>query len=718
MAVKLSTESMIRLGFGLSLGCLIWTSLSAYRSAVQSAEAVRQEQDSTRVLGLLRNTLTAALDTQMATRGYALSGEDAFLESFNAEKTNLPAWLDQLRAETGDDPPQRKVADDLLPLTTRLIQVCSRQISARQSGGIDRTTRLGIAAEESAVMDSIRDKMDAMQREEQTRVASRVAETRDSAAHTQRIAVWGGTMALLAAGAASFLAHLDSTKRRRVEAALREAEERTRLMLAGIQDYAIYMMDPKGRVVSWNSGAERINGYRADEVIGHHFSKFFPPGDVAQGRPDQALADAAAKGRFEEEAVRQRKGGTEFWASVIITPVRDERGSLRGYVKVTRDVTERRRNEQRFQGMLESVPDAIVVADGNGRIVMANGQTARLFGWAAQELTGLNVEALIPQRFRDGQAGNQLRLFGQAEPRMMGLGREFYGLRKDGTEFPVEIGLSPMETEEGLLVCSAFRDVTERKRAEREIAALNKNLRLRAAELEESNQELEAFSYSVSHDLRAPLRHIQGFVARLEKNSGPVLDDRSARFLNIISHSARQMGELIDALLLFSRTGRVALEPEPVDLEAMTREIIATLQTESPERHLTWHVAPLPRVRVDPSLLRQALINLLANAVKYTRPRDPAIIEVGCDDRDPAEHVIFIRDNGVGFEMEYVHKLFGVFQRLHRDDEFEGTGIGLANVRRIILRHGGRTWAEGNPGAGATFYFSLPKHPLPNHPSA
>lgn len=244
-------------------------------------------------------------------------------------------------------------------------------------------------------------------------------------------------------------------------------------------------------------------------------------------------------------------------------------------------------------------------------------------------------------------------------------------------------------------------DITERRRVAAE-------LQRRGELLEAANKELEAFSYSVSHDLRAPLRHIDGYAALLRKSVEESLNEKGARYLQTISDAAKQMGQLIDDLLVFSRMGRQEMLRTSVNLEQLIKSILADLRPDLQGREISWTIASLPEVKGDPAMLRQVFVNLITNAMKFTGTRSQASIEIGVDRPSSAEIVIFVRDNGVGFDMEYASKLFGVFQRLHRADEFEGTGIGLANVRRIVHRHGGRTWAEGAPDKGATFFVALP----------
>jgi signal transduction histidine kinase len=278
-----------------------------------------------------------------------------------------------------------------------------------------------------------------------------------------------------------------------------------------------------------------------------------------------------------------------------------------------------------------------------------------------------------------------------------------YSVRAPGDVTTAELGVL-VESFNTMLADIQLRD----RSLEEGRAQLEARVKERTAELNTSNSELEAFTYSVSHDLRAPLRHVTGFASLLEEHAGPALDDQGRRYLKTITDAAGRMATLIDDLLAFSRTGRASLTKQRVDLNALVSDARAEVSVDLDGRRITWDVHPLPDVHADPALLRPVMVNLLSNALKYTRTRDEARIEVGTWDGQPGEVAIFVRDNGVGFDMAYAHKLFGVFQRLHRADEFGGTGIGLANVRRIVQRHGGRTWAEGAVNQGATFYFSLP----------
>jgi len=370
----------------------------------------------------------------------------------------------------------------------------------------------------------------------------------------------------------------DITERKRAEELLRASEERFHLMVKHVEDYAIFMLDAEGRVATWNAGAERIKGYRADEIIGRHFSCFYVPYDVQAGKPEQLLKVAETQGRCEDEGWRVRKDGSQFWANVVITALRDQHGTLLGFTKVTRDITERTRLEQEIQ--------------------------------------------------------------------------------------------------------------------QHSIA------------LEAANKELEAFSYSVSHDLRAPLRAIDGFSRVLLEEHAPTLPPEAQHYLNAVRRNSQRMGLLIDDLLAFSHLSRQPLNRQLVKPADLVRQCVDELRSEQQGRRVEIAIGDLPACQADPALLKQVWMNLMANALKYTRKQEVAVIAVSSREQAGA-CVYFVKDNGVGFDMQYADKLFGVFQRLHRPEDYEGTGVGLAIVQRVIHRHGGRVWAEAAVNQGATFYFTF-----------
>jgi PAS domain S-box-containing protein len=622
------------------------------------------------------------------------------------------------------------------------------------------------------------------------------------------------------------------------------------------------VQDAEGRIVESNPTARAILGLDAATLTGRTSDDPEWQTVWSDGKPARGEDLPSTIARTTGEPVRgvvigvRHPSGTVRWLRVSASPLRDAASDeVLGAVVSFSDVTEARRGEQalldsrnisdvresqesaaKYRGLLEAAPDAMVVVDGAGEIVLLNAQAERQFGYRRDELVGQQVKVIIPEGFAERLIADDLRSTADALLQQIGMGIELFGRREDGTEFPIEIMLSPLESAEGILITAAIRDISarkaaeealrvalgnfqdlvdadivgvffarqdgrvfyandyfldllgytreelehgevdwramtppewlqltdkaldelreqgsskpfekeymrrdgsrvpvfladtrlagpganiaafvldisERKRGEDELLALNAELegrvKTRTAALEAANREMEAFSYSVSHDLRAPLRSIDAFSQILLREHAAGLDPEARRVLDIVVRNAQHMGQLIDDLLTLSRVGRKNLDRTPVDMEPLARSVVEELQAAQPGRTVEFDIGPLASAFGDAGLLRQVWVNLFDNAVKFTGPVQLAKVEVRCEP-GPRECRFTVRDNGVGFDPRYSDKLFQPFQRLHQTSEFEGTGIGLAIVARIVRRLGGEVWADGAPGEGATFGFSLP----------
>jgi len=514
---------------------------------------------------------------------------------------------------------------------------------------------------------------------------------------------------------------VDITARKLAEQALRASEERHQLALAA------------GRLVAWEWSA-------ADARIGWGDRNEFIRGPLPAGvadypdfrdmvHPEDRECYLATGRRAFERIEPYRCEFRVVWldgtvhtikAQGVVRPgVPGERDRIFG---ISQDITDRvaagealRESEERYRTLLETTTDVVVMIDESNAIRYANAAVESLFGWKPEELVGRDLSILQPERLRKPHLDGMRRVLTTGERRLNWKAVESVALRRDGSELPVELSYNVLQSGDRRFLVGFIRDIEIRKRAESDLhelnATLERRVQERTAELSAANRELESFSYTVAHDLRAPLRAIDGFSQVLEDELAARLAPEERGLLKRIRANTAVMAQMIDELLDFSRIGRAELNIHPVDLVELVRQVAEEFSRERAGTAVT--VGVLPMVKADPTLLRLVFANLIDNAFKFSsRAAEPRVSVEATAAQD--EIVVTVSDNGVGFDPQYASKLFGVFQRLHSREEFEGTGIGLATVARIVTRHGGRVWAESTPGEGARFHFTIPSRTDPS----
>ena len=485
-----------------------------------------------------------------------------------------------------------------------------------------------------------------------------------------------------------------------------ESENIFRQLVDSVRDYAIFLLTPEGNIASWNPGAERLKQYKAHEIIGKHFSIFYPQVDLAWNKPGMELREAAAQGRFEDEGWRLRKDGSRFWANVVITAVRGENGKLIGFGKITRDVTDRREAELRYRLLVDAVTDyAIYSLDPKGNVTSWNSGAEKIKGYTADEIIGKHFSQFYAPE--DAEAGLPKKVLETAETTGHFEG-EGWRVRKDGSRFWSSVVVTPLRNEAGQLLgfSKITRDVTDRKKLLDRIQQHTEELELRIAEREQTNAELEAFSYSVSHDLRAPLRAIEGFTDIVLTDFGDQIPAAAIEHLQQVVQASQRMNRLVQDLLNYSRLSRVEMDLKPVKVGKVVDEACSQIDEK---------LRPQVRVTVDSDLsvcahqptLTQILLNLINNGLKFYPKDKTPFVEVSAR-REGKNVMLIVRDEGIGIAQQHQERIFKVFERLHSVAAYPGTGIGLAIVKRGIYRMGGTVRVESAPGKGSTFYLTLP----------
>jgi PAS domain S-box-containing protein len=512
----------------------------------------------------------------------------------------------------------------------------------------------------------------------------------------------------------------DVSERKKNELELRLSEERYRLMVEGVKDYAIFLMDPTGHIMTWNEGAKRNKGYSAYEIIGKHFSTFYTAEDLETKKPERELKIAVETGKYEEEGWRVKKNGSVFWANIVITALFNEQNKLIGFSKVTRDLTERkereedlRQSEERYRSLVEQVTDyGIFMLDEKGRIISWNEGAKKIKGYSYEEIVGKYFSIFYPEEdIINGKPAFELKK-AIAEGKYE---EEGWRIKKDGSRFWASVVITAVYNPNGILIgfSKVTRDLTERKESERALRESYERYRELTAELKDinnelsyANRELEQFTSIVSHDLQEPIRTIKSFLQLIEMkiNAGQVENLES--YISKSISAANRMRELIHNLLHYSQLSKNEVVEKEIDVNVLLNEAMQNLRSavDASNAFVTIE-SEVDTIHGDPVQLLQLIQNLISNALKFTNSDEPQV-KIRCYEEDGLIKFA-VSDNGIGIAKTDQHKVFEIFRRLHTKKDYPGTGIGLAICKKIVDRHRGRIWPESEPGKGTTFYFTL-----------
>jgi PAS domain S-box-containing protein len=500
----------------------------------------------------------------------------------------------------------------------------------------------------------------------------------------------------------------DISVRKTAETHLAQMEGRYRGLLEAAPD-AMVVVNVAGEIVLLNVQAEKQFGYSRDELVGQKVKNIIPEGFaeriIADGTRSAAEALAQQIGTGIE-LLGRRKDGSEFPIELMLSPLESAEGIL--VTAAIRDISVRKtaethlaQMEGRYRGLLEAAPDAMVVVNVAGKIVLLNVQAEKQFGYSRDELLGQKVKNIIPEGFAERIIADGTRSAAEALAQQIGTGIELLGRRKDGSEFPIELMLSPLESADGILVTAAIRDISVRKKSDEHLVKT-------VGELKRSNDELQQFAYVSSHDLQEPLRMVSSYTQLLAKRYKGRLDSDADEFIGFAVDGCNRMQGLIQDLLAYSRAGANGKALREISGENALKVALTNLRTSVEQSGAVVTHDSLPAIRTDETLLTQVFQNLVGNAIKYRRAESPQV-HVSASKNGGNEWIFSVRDNGLGIDPQYFDRIFILFQRLHGRDEFEGTGIGLAICKKILERLGGRIWVESQPEKGSTFYFALPE---------
>lgn len=737
--MRKSRKRNIIIGFVLAFALLAFAGGLNWRYTLRTQETSEWVGHTQEVRNGLNRLLVQLLEMESGVHNLVATGDPAFIQTTQDSITKQGLELQSIRQLTRDNPEQRMNCDHLEPQVRQLINLVQARLKLIRSRNLDAVSDASLTSESRDVLRQLRTAISRMDTLEQALLVQR-SEIARQEAHNSRMITLGGT----GLGGVLFLLMFtlvfrENRLRQVSEEKLQASNDELSTVInmnRRIMEHSldvICTIDSEGRFVFVSKASLQLWGYNPEELVGRKYMELVCPEDHEK---TQRAAEAIVAGKplrdFENHYLH--KDGKPVPVSWSATWSETDKIMF----CVARDNTFRKQVEHlhlQFRSLFESLPGNCLVLKPDLTIVAASDAYLKATLTKRDEILGRNIFEVFPDNPADPAASG-----------VANLRASFGRVLRNGTADTMAIQKYDVQEPDGTFqerywspvnspVFSAERrieyiihraeDVTDFVRLRGRSGELEESLKVRLERMEaevfrssqavqsvnqqlrEANHELESFSYSVSHDLRAPLRHIQGYVDMLQRAVEGQLSDKAKRYLKTITDASVEMGQLIDDLLAFSRMGRVEMIEVEGNLDVCVQDTIRGLEMAVKGRNIQWKIAPLPAVMGDPSMLRQVFSNLLGNAVKYSRQRDPAVIEIGCSGEEEGRLIFYVRDNGAGFDMKYSHKLFGVFQRLHRSEEFEGTGIGLATVRRIIARHGGRIWAEGKPDEGAVFYFTL-----------
>jgi PAS domain S-box-containing protein len=696
----------VQLAFGSAIVILLVVGAISYRSIFLSSESDQWVRHTHEVLENLQNLVTDMERIESSDRGFALTGEVVYLESYRASVLRAGQDAAAVRTLTKDNPRQQLQLPALEELMAQKIRLGGVAILLRQTKGMEAAAEALGSGRGQRIMADYLGIISKIQDEELRLLLQRSVESNRRRAQTKTILLFGTMLGVLIAVGAGWMVSRDIAARGLAEDALREGEERFRNLANNISQLA-WMADEKGAIFWYNQRWFDYSGTTLEEMAGWGWQKVQHPDHVQ--RVVDKISRCFQNGEVWEDTfpLRGRDGNYRWFLSQAV-PIRDSERKVLRWFGTNTDISvlqEAERHlaqmESRYRGLLEAAPDAIVVVNQAGKIVLLNVQAEKQFGYTRDELIGQEVTNIIPEGFAERLIADGTRSATEAVAQQIGTGIELSGRRKDGSEFPIEIMLSPLESAEGVLVTTAIRDITERRRSE-------VHLRKTVRELKRSNDELQQFAYVSSHDLQEPLRMVSSYTQLLAKRYQGRLDSDAHEFIAFAVDGCNRMQGLIQDLLAYSRVGTNGKGLSEVSSEQALQKALTNLRITIEQSGADVTHDSMPVVTTDETQLTLIFQNLVGNAIKY-RGAAPPRVHVSATRNGGNEWTFSVRDNGLGIDPQYFERIFILFQRLHGRDEFEGTGIGLAICKKILERLGGRIWVESQPEKGSTFYFALPE---------